>query len=149
VPPDLVIDRQVTRQPSFPLLGVLERHRIGPFLAEGLDKPLGLAVGARRVGPGSNGLEVVLKHRSRACPPIATKLSSCVPELQRNFDNCWYKSLDPPRSTHVSPEIETPLRRASCCYHTSKMLTKELWPSPLSSGTIPLSRFQLYKTIAA
>lgn len=43
--PDPVMDRQVTGQPGVPLLGVLERHRIGPFLAEGLDKPLGLAVG--------------------------------------------------------------------------------------------------------
>lgn len=57
MPPDLVIDRQVTRQPGVPLLGVLERHRIGPFLAEGLDEPLGLAVGAWRVGLGSNVLE--------------------------------------------------------------------------------------------
>jgi len=35
--PDPVIVRQVTGQPGVPLLGVLERHGIGPFLAEGLD----------------------------------------------------------------------------------------------------------------
>jgi len=56
--PDPVIDRQVTRQPSVPLLGVLERHGIGPFLAEGLNEPLGLAVGARRVRPGADVLEL-------------------------------------------------------------------------------------------
>jgi len=56
--PDPVIDRQVTGQPGVPLLGVLERHRIGPFLAERLDEPLGLAVGARRVGPGADVLEL-------------------------------------------------------------------------------------------
>jgi len=43
VPPDAVIDRQVSRQPGVSLLDVLERHRIKPFLAEGLDEPLGLA----------------------------------------------------------------------------------------------------------
>jgi len=58
MPPDSLIDRYITRQPSVPLLGVLERHRIGPFLAEGLDKALGLAVGAWRVGPCADVLEV-------------------------------------------------------------------------------------------
>lgn len=56
--PDPVIDRQVTRQPGVSLLGVLERHRIGPFLAEGLDEPLRLAIGAWRVEPGADVLEV-------------------------------------------------------------------------------------------
>jgi len=56
--PDPVIDRQVTGQPGVLLLGILERHRIGPFLAEGLDEPLGLAVGARRVGPDADVLEL-------------------------------------------------------------------------------------------
>jgi len=55
--PDPVIDRQITRQPGVSLLGVLERHRIGPFLTGGLDEPLGLAVGAWRVGPGADVLE--------------------------------------------------------------------------------------------
>ena len=38
-------------------LTVLESHRIGPFLAEGLDKSLGLAVGAGRVRPDADVLE--------------------------------------------------------------------------------------------
>ncbi len=52
--PEAVIDRQVTRQPAVPLVGVLEGHGVGPFPAQGLDKSLGLAVGAGRVGPGSD-----------------------------------------------------------------------------------------------
>ena len=55
--PDAVIDREVTRQPVVAFLGVLESHRIGPFLAEGLDKSLGLSVGAGRVRPGADVLE--------------------------------------------------------------------------------------------
>jgi len=57
VPPDAVIDRQLSRQPGVLLVGVLERHRIIPYLAEGLEESLGLAVGARRVGPGADVLE--------------------------------------------------------------------------------------------
>ncbi len=55
--PEPVIDREVTRQPVVAFLGVLEGHRIGPFLAEGLDKALGLSVGAGRVWPGADVLE--------------------------------------------------------------------------------------------
>jgi len=55
--PEPVIDREVTRQPVVAFLGVLEGHRIGPFLTEGLNKPLGLAVGAGRVRPGADVLE--------------------------------------------------------------------------------------------
>lgn len=55
--PEPVIDREVTRQPVVAFLGVLEGHRIGPFIAEGLDKAFGLAVGARRIRPGADVLE--------------------------------------------------------------------------------------------
>ena len=56
--PQTVIDRQVSRQPGVSLLGVLERHGVGPFLAEGLNKPLGLAIGTWRVGPGADVFEL-------------------------------------------------------------------------------------------
>ena len=56
--PQTVIDRQVSRQPDVSLLGVLEGHGVGPFLAEGLNEPFGLVVGAWRVGPGANVLEL-------------------------------------------------------------------------------------------
>ena len=52
-----VIDREVTRQPVVAFPRVLEGHRIGPFLAEGLDEPFGVAVGAGRVRPGADVLE--------------------------------------------------------------------------------------------
>lgn len=52
--PEAVIDPQVTRQPVVPLLRVLEGHGVSPFPAQGLDKSLGFAVGAGRVGPGSD-----------------------------------------------------------------------------------------------
>ena len=52
--PEAVIDRQVAGQPAVPFLGVLERHPISPQTAEGLDEPLGLAVGSGRVGPGAD-----------------------------------------------------------------------------------------------
>ena len=55
--PEPVIDREVTRQPVVAFLGVLEGHRIGPFLTEGLDEPLGLSVGTGRVRPGADVLE--------------------------------------------------------------------------------------------
>ncbi len=55
--PETVIDRQVTGHPLVALAGVLERHSVGPFPAEGLDEPLGLAVGAWGVGPGANLLD--------------------------------------------------------------------------------------------
>ena len=55
--PEPVIDREVSRQPVVAFLGVLEGHRIGPFLTEGLDEPLGLSVGAGRVRPGADVLE--------------------------------------------------------------------------------------------
>ena len=55
--PEPVIDRQVARQPPVAFLRVLEGHRVGPLPAEGLDKALGLAVGAGRVGPGADFLE--------------------------------------------------------------------------------------------
>ena len=56
--PQTVIDRQVSRQPGVSLLGVLKRHGVGPFLAEGLNEPLGLAVGPWRVGPGADVLQL-------------------------------------------------------------------------------------------
>ncbi len=55
--PETVIDRQVTGQPLVALAGVLERHSVGPFPVEGLDEPLGVAVGAWGVGPGADVLE--------------------------------------------------------------------------------------------
>jgi len=55
--PQPVIDREVTRQPVVALLGVLKGHRIGPFLAKGLDEPFGLAVGTGCVRPGADVLE--------------------------------------------------------------------------------------------
>ena len=57
VAPASIIDRQITRQPVVAFLGVLEGHRIGPFLTEGLDKALGLSVGAGRVRPGADVLK--------------------------------------------------------------------------------------------
>ncbi len=55
--PETVIDRQVARQPTIAFLRVLERHPVGPFPADGLDKALGLAIGAGRVGPRTDVLE--------------------------------------------------------------------------------------------
>ncbi len=55
--PEPVIDREVSRQPVVAFLGVLEGHRVGPFLTEGLDKALGLPVGVCRVRPGADVLE--------------------------------------------------------------------------------------------
>ncbi len=55
--PEPVIDRQVARQPTVLFLGVLERHPVGPFLTEGLDRALGFSVGTRRVRPGADLLE--------------------------------------------------------------------------------------------
>ena len=52
--PAAVIDRQIAAQPAVSLLRVWDGHGIGPFLAEGLDKALGLAVGSGRVGPGAD-----------------------------------------------------------------------------------------------
>jgi len=52
--PNRLIDRQLTRYNGTPLLGVLVRHPIGRFFAEGLDKPLGVAVGDMRVRIGSD-----------------------------------------------------------------------------------------------
>jgi len=52
--PEPVIDRQVARQPAFPLFRVREGHGIGPFLAECLNEPLSLAVCSGRVGPGAD-----------------------------------------------------------------------------------------------
>jgi hypothetical protein len=48
------MDRQVPRQPAVPLLGVLERHGVGPLPAERLDELLCLAVRLRGVGPGTD-----------------------------------------------------------------------------------------------
>ena len=56
--PEPVIVRQVTGQPTVASLGLLERHPVGPFPAEGLNEALGFAVGAGRVGPGADVLEV-------------------------------------------------------------------------------------------
>jgi len=52
--PEPVIDPQVASQPAFPLFRVRESHGIGPFFTEGLDEPLGLAVGSGCVGPGAD-----------------------------------------------------------------------------------------------
>ena len=56
--PQTVINQQVSRQPGVSLLGVLERHGVGPFLAKGLNEPFGFAVGPWRVGPGADVLEL-------------------------------------------------------------------------------------------
>ena len=48
------MDCQTARQPAVPFLGVLKRHPIGPFTAEGLNEPLRLAVGSGRGGPGAD-----------------------------------------------------------------------------------------------
>ena len=50
--PQSVIDRQVAWKPAVSLLRVLERHGVGPFPAERLNEPFGLAVGPGGVGPG-------------------------------------------------------------------------------------------------
>jgi len=67
VPPDAVIDRQVSRQPGLSLLGGLERHRISTFNAEGLDEPLGHSVRAWRVRPGADVLEAEDSGRPCEC----------------------------------------------------------------------------------
>lgn len=59
MPPEAVIDRQVSRQPTVAFLRVLEGHRVGPLPADDLDKALGLAVGAGRVWPGADVLEAM------------------------------------------------------------------------------------------
>lgn len=56
--PDVVIDRQISREPLGPLLQVLEGHGLSPLPAEGLDQSIGLAVGTGRVGPGANVTEL-------------------------------------------------------------------------------------------
>jgi hypothetical protein len=55
--PEPILDRQLAGQPTVAFLGVLERHSIGPFPAEGLNKSLGYAVGAGGVGPGPDVIE--------------------------------------------------------------------------------------------
>lgn len=50
--PQTVIDRQVSRHPCVSLLGVLERHGVGPFAAERLNESLRFAVCSRGVEPG-------------------------------------------------------------------------------------------------
>ncbi len=52
--PEAVIDRQIAGQPPVPLLGVRIGHGEGPLLAQGLNEPLRLAVGAGRLGPGED-----------------------------------------------------------------------------------------------
>lgn len=41
----------------FLLVGILERDRISPYLVDGLDKSLRLAIVAWRIGPGTGVLE--------------------------------------------------------------------------------------------
>lgn len=55
--PDAVIEREIPRQPAVPFLGVVEVHRVRPFPTQGLGKALSLAVGAWRVGPGTDVLD--------------------------------------------------------------------------------------------
>ena len=55
--PEPVIDRQVAGQPTVAFLGVLERHPVGPFPAEGLNESLGLAISPGGVGPCADVLE--------------------------------------------------------------------------------------------
>jgi hypothetical protein len=52
--PEAVIDRQIAWQPPVALLGVRVGHGVGPLLAQGLNEPLRLAVGAGRVGLGAD-----------------------------------------------------------------------------------------------
>ena len=52
--PEAVIDRKIPGQPEISLDGVLEGHCVRPLLAEGLNEPLGLAVGTWRVGPDAD-----------------------------------------------------------------------------------------------
>ena len=56
--PVLIIEPQIARKPALPLLGGLKGHPIGPFPAQGLDEPLGFAVGAGRVWLGPDRLEI-------------------------------------------------------------------------------------------
>jgi len=58
VAPAALIERQIARQPSVPLLGGLEGHGIGSFRKQGLDEPLGFAVGPWRVWLGADRLEI-------------------------------------------------------------------------------------------
>ena len=48
------MDRQVTGRQAVAFLGVQEGHGSAPLTAEGLDEPLGLAVGPWLGGPGSD-----------------------------------------------------------------------------------------------
>jgi len=63
--PKPVIYRQIARRPPVAFLKVLEGHRVGLLPAEGLDKALGLAVGAGRVGHSEDVL------RPRALQAVA------------------------------------------------------------------------------
>ncbi len=56
--PAVVIERQIARKPAVPLLGGPEGHGIGPFLKQGLDEPLGFAVGSWCVRLGADRLEI-------------------------------------------------------------------------------------------
>jgi len=51
--PAAVIDRQIARQPVVPFNGGLKGHGVCPLRQQGLDKPLGLAIGSWRVRPGA------------------------------------------------------------------------------------------------
>ena len=86
MPPHADIDRQVSRQPGVSLLGVLERHRISPFLAEVLDAPLVLAPGADVLEPqnaaglvkrlGGVGRAIVAQHLT-AIDALAVEPGHC------------------------------------------------------------------------
>jgi len=52
--PEPGIDRKVEGPPAVALLGVQEGHGMGPFLAEGLDEPLGRPVGSGGVELGAD-----------------------------------------------------------------------------------------------
>jgi len=49
--PAAVIDRQIARQPVVPFSGGLKGHGVCPLRQQGLDKPLGFAVGSWGVWP--------------------------------------------------------------------------------------------------
>jgi hypothetical protein len=53
----IVVGQTDSRAALVTFLRVLERHSVGPFPAQGLDEPLGFAIGARGVGPGADVFE--------------------------------------------------------------------------------------------
>ena len=105
----MVMNPQVSRQQGTSLLGVLERHGVGPFLAEGLSEPLGLAVGTWHVEQGADvrkdaagfgkGLgdvgRSVVAHHLTTVDAISVEPGQCpTQEADRSNNQLFGKRLD-------------------------------------------------------